>query len=33
MRWLNTGIVFVLAAAMLIFAIQNLQSVTVSFLN
>jgi lipopolysaccharide assembly protein A len=27
------GIVVVLAAAMLIFAIQNLQSVTVSFLN
>jgi putative membrane protein len=33
MRWLNMGIVVVLAAAMLIFAIQNLQSVTVSFLN
>ena len=33
MRWLNMGIVVVLAASILIFAIQNLQSVTVSFLN
>lgn len=33
MRWLHMTIVVVLAAATLIFAIQNLQSVTVSFLG
>jgi uncharacterized integral membrane protein len=33
MRWLHMTIVAVLAAATLIFAIQNLQSVTVAFLG
>ena len=33
MRWLHMTIVVVLAAATLIFAIQNLQSVTVAFLG
>jgi uncharacterized integral membrane protein len=33
MRWVHMTIIVVLAAATLIFAIQNLQSVTVAFLN
>jgi putative membrane protein len=33
MRWFNTIVIVTLAAAMLIFAFQNLQSVTVSFLG
>jgi putative membrane protein len=33
MRWLHLTIIVVLAAATLIFAIQNLESVTVSFLG
>ncbi|MGH6771599.1 MAG: hypothetical protein ACRECO_21575 [Xanthobacteraceae bacterium] len=33
MRWVHMTVIVVLAAAMLIFAIQNLQSVTVEFLN
>ena len=33
MRWLHTTIIVALLAVTLIFAIQNLQSVTVSFLN
>lgn len=33
MRWIHTAVIVVLIAVMLIFAIQNLQSVTVSFLN
>jgi uncharacterized integral membrane protein len=33
MRWVHMTIVVVLAAATLIFAIQNLQSVTVAFLG
>ena len=33
MRWFNIGLVVILAAAILIFALQNLQSVTVGFLG
>ena len=33
MRWFNTAVIVVLVGAMLIFALQNLQSVTVSFLG
>lgn len=33
MRWLNTAVIVVLVAGILIFAFQNLQSVTVSFLG
>jgi len=33
MRWLHTGVVAILAIAFVIFAFQNLQSVTVGFLG
>jgi uncharacterized integral membrane protein len=33
MRWIHMTVIAVLAAATLIFAVQNLQSVTVAFLN
>jgi putative membrane protein len=33
MRWFHTAVIVVLVAVTLIFAIQNLQGVTVSFLN
>jgi uncharacterized integral membrane protein len=33
MRWINFAVSAVLVAAIVIFAIQNFQSVTVSFLN
>jgi putative membrane protein len=33
MRWMQTIVIAVVAVATLIFAVQNLQSVTVSFLN
>jgi putative membrane protein len=33
MRWFHLSVIAILAAATLVFAIQNLQSVTVSFLN
>jgi len=33
MRWINIAVVVALAAAVLIFALQNLQIVTVSFLG
>jgi lipopolysaccharide assembly protein A len=33
MRWFNTIVIVALAAAMLIFAWQNFQSITVSFLG
>ena len=33
MRWFHTAVIVVLIAVTLIFAIQNFQSVTVSFLN
>jgi uncharacterized integral membrane protein len=33
MRWLHTSVIVVLIAGILIFAVQNLQSITVSFLN
>lgn len=33
MRWLNTAVIVVLVAAILIFALQNLESVTLSFLG
>lgn len=33
MRWLNTVVIVILGAAMLLFAVQNFQSVTVSFLT
>lgn len=33
MRWVNVAVVVALAAAMLIFALQNLQVATVSFLG
>ena len=33
MRWINTVVIVVLVAVTLLFAIQNLQTVTVSFLN
>ncbi|WP_457938165.1 hypothetical protein [Mesorhizobium sp. 10J20-29] len=33
MKWIHTGVVVILACALVIFALQNLQSVTVAFLN
>ncbi|MCX7306019.1 MAG: LapA family protein [Hyphomicrobiales bacterium] len=33
MRWFHTSVVVVLAVALLIFALQNLQTVTVAFLG
>lgn len=33
MRWVNTAVIVILGAAILLFAVQNLQSVTVSFLT
>jgi uncharacterized integral membrane protein len=33
MRWLNMVVIVVLVGAMLIFALQNFQSITVSFLG
>lgn len=33
MRWLNTVVIVILGATMLLFAVQNFQSVTVSFLT
>jgi uncharacterized integral membrane protein len=33
MRWVHITVIVVVAAAILIFAVQNLQSVTVAFLN
>ena len=33
MRWIHITVIVVLVAAMLIFAVQNFQSVTVTFLN
>lgn len=33
MRWLHTGVIAVLGLALLVFAFQNLQSVTVAFLG
>jgi len=33
MRWVNTAVIVILGAAMLLFAVQNFQSVTVSFLT
>ena len=33
MRWLHTAVIMSIATATLVFAVQNLQSVTVSFLN
>jgi putative membrane protein len=33
MRWINATVVAILVAAMLIFAVQNFQLATVSFLN
>jgi uncharacterized integral membrane protein len=33
MRWFYTAVIAILVAAMLIFAVQNLQSVTISFLG
>jgi uncharacterized integral membrane protein len=33
MRWIHTAVIATLVAAMLIFALQNLQSVTISFLG
>ena len=33
MRWIHVAVIVVLAAAMVIFAVQNFQSVTVTFLN
>jgi uncharacterized integral membrane protein len=33
MRWLNIVVIVVLVAVMLVFAIQNLQTVTVAFLR
>jgi putative membrane protein len=33
MRWVHISIIAVLAIATLIFAVQNMQSVTVTFLN
>jgi len=33
MRWFNIGLVVILAGALMIFALQNLQSVTVGFLG
>jgi uncharacterized integral membrane protein len=33
MRWLHTAVIVALVAAILIFAVQNLQAVTISFLG
>ena len=33
MRWFHMGLIAILAAVMVIFAFQNLQTVTVTFLN
>ncbi len=33
MRWVNIAVITVLIAVFLIFAVQNFQSITVSFLN
>lgn len=33
MRWFNSAIIVILVAAMVLFAVQNFQSVTVSFLT
>ncbi len=33
MRWVNIGVIAALVAAILIFALQNLESVTMSFLG
>lgn len=33
MRWVYTAVIAILVAAILVFAVQNLQSVTVSFLG
>ena len=33
MRWLNTATIIVLAVAVLVFALQNLENVTLSFLG
>ncbi|MDH7794082.1 MULTISPECIES: hypothetical protein [unclassified Beijerinckia] len=33
MRWLNTATIVILGAAILIFALQNLENVTLSFLG
>jgi lipopolysaccharide assembly protein A len=33
MRWFHLSVIAILAAATLVFALQNLQSVTVAFLN
>jgi len=33
MRWFNMAVITILVVAALIFAVQNFQSVTVSFLN
>lgn len=33
MRWLNTATIIILGAAILIFAFQNLENVTLSFLG
>jgi uncharacterized integral membrane protein len=33
MRWFHMGLIAILAAAIVVFAFQNLQSVTVAFLN
>jgi lipopolysaccharide assembly protein A len=33
MRWIHMAVIATLVAAMLIFALQNLQSVTISFLG
>lgn len=33
MRWLHTGVIVILGLVFLIFAFQNLQSVTVAFLG
>lgn len=33
MRWINAAVIVVFAAAVLVFAVQNLQAVTMSFLG
>lgn len=33
MRWLHSTVILIIVAAVLVFALQNLQSVTVSFLT
>ena len=33
MRWVNIGVIIALVAVILIFALQNLESVTMSFLG